>query len=333
MGKYHRLAREERYQIDALLKSGQSLRAIARNLKRNPATICRELKRNRDGIGGLYWPENAHERAFRRKSKVRLGARKLRGDLEKLIWKRLKQDWSPEQIAGRLRCEKNPVQISYGSIYRYVYEKALFAQDVNSSTLFESLRTKRKNRIRRKPAKYGSVARARRLIEEREFIEKRPEIVEQRKRIGDYERDTVRGRDNLTQTHVLLTIVDRTSRLTRVAWTRKDGDSIHRATVALLKGLPVRTITNDNGSEFSKFKTTASALNTKIYFSHPRCCWERGTNENTNGLLRQYFPRTTDFTRIDPKEVRRVEKLLNSRPRKCLGFKTPAELHRGRLAS
>ena len=156
-------------------------------------------------------------------------------------------------------------------------------------------------------------------------ITKRPKVVDKKIRLGDLERDLICG----TQTGaVILSVNDRVSRKVKIGWTPgKASKLIHKKTIALLKNHPgVRSLTNDHGCEFAQYKRTEKILRTKIYFSTKGCAWERGANENTNGLLRQYFPRRMDFNRITQKQIRAAENRLNNRPRKCLAFQTPNEV-------
>ena len=157
----------------------------------------------------------------------------------------------------------------------------------------------------------------------------RPKIVDERIRFGDFERDSVQGK---FKGPVLLTIVDRLSRLTKIKKVRWiNAEATHRATVELLRNLPINTITNDNGSEFADHQLTAKALGADIYFNDPYSSWQRGTNENTNGLIRQYYPKGTDFTKVSDLDVKHLEDLLNNRPRKTLGYKTPNEVQNSQI--
>lgn len=326
MANYRRLTRDERYQIEALLKSGLGIRAIARQLKREPSSISREVKKlklllvplSSTSIEcGSYSAGLAEEWTQGKRRQPRFNDRKIQGQLEVAIREKLLLDWSPEQISGKFRISRSKRQVCFLTIYRYIER-----DKAEQGELWKHLRILRKNG---KDRKIPSWRPYRVNICDRVKIKERPKIVEQRSRLGDFERDSVLGIFNGS---ILLTIVDRTSRLLKMAWLpEKNSQLVHRATVALLKTEIVNTITNDNGSEFARHKQTAQALDASIYFSRSYRAWERGTNENLNGLIRQYFPRKRDIGNPSPSELRRITHLINSRPRKCLGYKTPLEVH------
>jgi IS30 family transposase len=307
--------------MEVLLRRGDGIRVIARILKRSPSTISRELKRNGDSlVKGAYWAAPAHDRTLVRRKHAKPQLRRIDNEpeLKQRIREMFQEDLSPEQAAGRLAFEKKHKPVSYSSIYRFVYRDYLLGGDL--------WRKLRKPRWKRRRMQYLKNRPNQGQILNRVFIENRPKIIDARKRRGDFERDTVRGS---AHEPVILTIVDRKSKLTRLAFLRKKtAKDTHEKTVALLgPDSHCHSITNDNGKEFAWHEKTASELGIPIYFSHPHCSWERGTNENTNGLLRQYFPKGSDFTQITEEQVIRVEQLLNHRPRKCLGYRTPLEVH------
>lgn len=309
---YRRLTREERYQIGALKNSGLSIRAISRQLLRQASTISRELKR----CPNLpYEPDKADHAAVKKASCRNFGKLKLRGPLLEYVREKIVADWSPEQIAGRLKHDQAVTTISLQSIYKYL------AKDKETGgRLTAHLRILRKERKDRKKLHWQRKAVN---TDDRVSIEQRPPIVEERRRLGDFERDTVFGTFGGA---LLLSHVDRVSRITKLAlvdW--KSSDLIHEATLKCLRGEIVETITNDNGAEFARHRKTAEALGASIFFSHPYRSWERGSNENTNGLIRQYFPRRTAIKSAE--RVAEVEHILNSRPRKCLDYRTPYEVH------
>ena len=321
---YKRLTLEERYQIQALKKSELSYRKIAQQLNRSHSTIVREINNNSTSHG-YYLPQPASDKVLgRRKGK---GPEcKIKGWLEDLIRNQLTNcQWSPEQISGRLKrrsrshSHKNKKGISHESIYRFIFKDYKEGGD-----LYKHLRRKRKKRRTRKQTRNIKTLGYRRDVRS---IEDRPSIVDKRVRFADFERDTIKNKNN--KGPGLLTIVDRKSKRTKIAKVKKVGDQwVTQATLKLLKDTKVNTITNDNGMEFSSVKIIEEKLKTKVYFNHPHASYERGTNENTNGLIRQYFPKGTDFNLVSHKEVKRVENLLNNRPRKCLGYRTPFEVHR-----
>jgi transposase, IS30 family len=230
--------------------------------------------------------------------------------------------WSPEQIQGRLRLEKQQT-VSAEWIYQHVY-----ADKRNGGTLYRHLRSQKKQRKR-----YAGHAR-RAQIPNRTSIEKRPKIVASKKRIGDWEGDTLIGAHHRG---AILSCTERKSKLTLLRKLDTKGAlEVKREFIDLLAPVAdkVFTITLDNGKEFCEHKAIAAGLNAQIYFAHPYASWERGFNENTNGLIRQYLPKKTDFALVTDGEVLRVEARLNNRPRKTLGFKTPNEVffkHRLRL--
>jgi IS30 family transposase len=308
MSKYHRLTHAERYQIAVLLDSGFSVRQIAGKLQRSASTISREIQRNKNVKS--YDANTSQKRAQERRRHVGPGL-KLQGELLEYVLEKLRHDWSPQQIQGRILLERG-VRISHETIYKHIYSDS-------RSELWTHLRRKRKRRKPRSQAKktYNIGIRTNRT-----WIEKRPQEVEARERLGDVERDTIEGRRSGS---LLLTTVDRTSRLTRIRWIeKKNAYLIHEATVEMLKDMGLKTITNDNGAEFGLHDMTAKELNTSIYFSRPYSSWQRGSIENMNGLIRQYFPHRSP---IEPGMAQRVEDLLNNRPRKCLGYRTPNEVH------
>ena len=315
MARFRRLTREERYQIQALIDTGLSIRETARHLKRSPSTVCRELPK---GIShGSYCPARANRETERLKRLPIPERRKVRGEIQTYILSKLALDWSPEQMAGRLRFERGHTVISTPTIYKFLEQNKVYGGE-----LWKRLRILRKQRKDRKQAHW----KPKEHLPGRVMIEKRPKIVELRKRLGDYERDTVRGRVNRA---MLLTLVDRTSRLVKIERIAKNSSElVHQATVTALKNEPVKTITNDNGTEFSKHYKTKKALRAPVYFANSYRSWERGTNENTNGLIRQYFPKRKKKDPPNKKRLKQIERLLNNRPRKVLGFKTPAEVHR-----
>jgi transposase, IS30 family len=315
---YQKLTLEERYQIMALNKSKISVREMASILGRHPSTISRELRRNSEYTRNNYRAGIAHKKYLKRRSVIHRPL-KIQGELATEIFHYLSMQWSPEQISGRLK--RRGTEICHETIYRHIFKNYQFG-----GRIYQNLRRGRKRRRSHKVSRIYKSARKNRDINP---ISKRPKIVEQRKRIGDFERDTVQGK---FKGPVLLTIVDRVSRITKIKklpWL--NSEATHEATIQLLKDLPVKTITNDNGSEFSAHKETATALNTKIFFNDPYASWQRGTNENTNGLIRQYYPKGTDFNLVSDEDVKKLEGLLNNRPRKTLGYRTPNEVLKSRI--
>lgn len=313
---YRRLTREERYQIAALRKTAQTLNDIGRVLGRPASTISREIRANAGWMG--YDGQTAHLNSRNRRKNCRCGPEpKIAGDNERQVREHLESHWSPEQISGRLKTERG-IKISCSSIYRFIYKDAEQGGD-----LWRCLRTQRR---KRKTQKRSILAANFKKLNEVRPIRDRPKIVDEKKRLGDLERDLIWDR---RLGSAILTINDRATRRVRIAWIpSKSSEIVHRKTLELLRDYPqIKTITNDHGTEFAKHRETERALGAKVYFSNKGCAWERGANENTNGLLRQYFPRQMDFGQIRPSQLRAAENLLNNRPRKCLGYRTPNEVH------
>lgn len=303
---YKQLTSEQRYQIYALLKSGQKKSEIAKVLGVHKSTIGRELKRNRGKRG--YRPKQAHRKTLRRRKKTK---KRINAKTWAIVEEKIRQDWSPEQVSGWLK-RNTAIRISHEWIYQYIYADKRAGGD-----LHEHLRCQKKYRKR-----YGSKDR-RGKIRNRVSIEERPEIVEQRKRLGDWEADTIIGKGGRG---AIVTLVERKSRLTLLEKIkRRTAEATEKAIVSLLQPyhLQTLTITFDNGKEFANHQEIAKQLQADTYFAHPYASWERGTNENTNGLIRQYFPKGSDFSSITDDQIIFVKERLNSRPRKCLDFQDP----------
>src|SRR2546421_7313292 len=307
---YKQLAREQRYQINVLKRAGHNQTFIAAMIGCHKSTISRELRRNRGQKGYRHY--QADELAYDRQCEA------YRSRIAWHTWQEverlLRQDWSPEQIAGRLKLEQQP-SVSHEWIYLYVY-----ADKRRGGTLHHHLRSQKKQRKR-----YSGYIR-RGQIPNRISIDKRPKIVATKGRFGDWEADTIVGARHKGG---ILSIVERKSKLTRLSkLATKAAAEMKYACVALLAPLAARvhTITVDNGKEFCDHKHIAARLQARIYFAHPYASWERGLNENTNGLVRQYFPKKYEFARISEKDLQQVEDLLNNRARKTLGYRTPNEV-------
>jgi len=307
---YTQLTREQRYQISALIKAAHNQAQIAFIIGCHKSTVSRELRRNSGKHG--YYPGQAHQ-CSRRRQRHSHGPR-IPADTWRQVKLLLAQQWSPEQIHGRLKLERQRT-VSHERIYLYIY-----ADKRRGGTLHCHLRSKKKQRKR-----YGGYIR-RGQIPNRTGIEQRPAIVASKRRYGDWEADTIIGARHQGG---ILSVVERKSKLTRLhKLESKSATEVKAATIALLAPLMdrVHTITVDNGKEFVQHEAISAALQAPIYFSHPYAAWERGLNENTNGLVRQYFPKKSDFRNITDAEVQRVEDLLNDRPRKTLGYRTPNEV-------
>ncbi len=307
---YKQLAREQRYQIYALMRAGHNQTRIAALVGCHKSTISRELRRNR-GLKG-YRPYQADELAFDRQSEAYRS--RIAWETWQQVERLLRQEWSPEQIAGRLKLEKQPT-VSHECIYLYIY-----AEKRRGGTLHRHLRSQKKQRKR-----YSGYIR-RGQIPNRISIDERPQIVARKARFGDWEADTIVGARHKGG---ILSVVERKSKLTRLRkLATKAAAEMKDNTIELLAPLAakVHTITVDNGKEFCDHELIAAGLQARIYFAHPYASWERGLNENTNGLVRQYFPKKYHFARFTDKDLQQVEDLLNNRPRKTLGYRTPNEV-------
>lgn len=306
------LTLEKRYHISSLLKIGYTQKSIAQEIGVHPSTISRELRRNtyRDS----YHPELAQiEASLRQKHKKKYYA--ITKVIERYIRAKLKEDWSPEQIAGRMKRDKGLV-ICHETIYRYIY-----VNKSNGGRLYKFLRHKNK-----KYHKRTNSYRRRGTIIGRISIDKRPKIVEKKRRIGDFEIDTVIGKNHIG---ALVTVVDRKSKFTLIRnVASKQADVVTRALIEMLAPIKAitKTITSDNGKEFAYHKQVSDALDTDFYFANPYHSWERGLNEHTNGLIRQYLPKKTDLTQVSKEKIITIQDNLNHRPRKILNYKTPYEV-------
>ncbi len=308
MRQYTQLTQEQRYHIYALKRTRNFTQSqIAEMISVHKLTISRELKRNRGGRG--YRPKQAHEFALARRRAH--AVTHISQDIWELVKKILWLDLSPEQISGRLKIERG-ISISHESIYQYIY-----ADKQNSGDLYKHLRCQKK--------RYGKYS-LRGQIPDRIGIELRPAIVNARCRIGDWEVDTIIGKGHcqaivsLTERRSMFTLLGKVPQKSTELVT----DTIIRLLIPFKK--MVHTITSDNGREFTDHKTIAKKLKAAFYFAHPYHAWERGLNENINGLVRQYFPKDHDFKTITEEQINLIIDRLNNRPRKGLGFLTPKEV-------
>jgi IS30 family transposase len=308
---YHQITSEERYILATLRKQGFNQSEIARELGRHRSTICRELKRNSARWDGHYRPSKAIERTAGRRSRSRRNLRFSRSDLRR-VEAQLRQLWSPEQICGRLR---GSLSISHETIYRHIWRDRILG-----GTLHTCLRGARKQRRKR----YGAYDSRGRLAGKR-HISERPLAAEQRSEIGHWEIDTVIGKGSR---HCLVTIVDRKTGYVVIGKLRaRTKEHTNHRTLRLIRQHPQRfkTITADNGTEFHDYLQLERTTGVAFYFATPHHSWERGTNENTNGLIRQYVPKGTSMTLLSQQRCNAIAQALNDRPRKRLGFKTPQE--------
>jgi len=308
---YSQLTQEERYQIAAMKGEEKKPSEIAAALGRAPCTIYREYNRNKGKRA--YRPQQAHEKAMERRHVPRRPIT-FTAELQGCIEEKIKEYWSPEQICGRFAFEGQSC-VSHERIYQF-----LKADKNNGGTLYTYLR--RSNRKNKK--RFGAPSRQGQMPN-RISIDERPAVVNEKSRLGDWEGDTVVGRNHQGG---LCTNVERVSKyalIGRVA--RTTAEEVHAVTVKKFQTgkVPAHTMTYDRGREFAWHERLENVLKISVYFAHPYSSWERGLNENTNGLIRQFFPKKTDFSNITDAEVDRVQDLLNHRPRKTLGYLTPHE--------
>lgn len=308
---YHHVTREERSQIRLLKAMRYSVSEIARQLKRHRSTISREIKRN--GGSWSYYTDQADRRARERRRVASRNRGKMKPQLLEKVIKGIKQQWAPEQISGHLKIEGT--FISHESIYKLIREDKQAGGE-----LYKHLRHRGKRYKKRLNGKKAG----RGCIPNRIDISERPKIVEKKIRIGDWESDTIIGAKNQG---VLLSSVDRHSKFVLLKKLRsKFSQGVVEAFNKMMKGLVVHTITFDNGKEFAGHEKIASMLNASCYFAKPYHSWERGLNEHTNGLVRQYLPKSKNLNEVTDEQLAIIEERLNHRPRKVLGYKTPYEV-------
>jgi IS30 family transposase len=313
---YAQITVAERYTIGILRRLGHSAAAIARDLGRHRSTIGREVHRNATRHDGSYRPQLADWYARGRRSHSRRNQRFSAADWA-LVHARLREHWSPEQVAGRFRVAQL-LRISHETIYRHIW-----ADKRAGGTLHTHLRGAQK-RFRKR---YGYYDRRGRLTGKRSISE-RPAIVEARGRIGDWEADTILGATG--DRHCLLSLVERkTGYLVLGKLRARTAAEVNRRAAPLLQQQPhpVHTITSDNGTEFHDYAALEAQTQARCYFATPHHAWERGTNENTNGLVRQYAPKRQSMARLTQHDCATIARQLNHRPRKRLGYRTPEECY------
>jgi IS30 family transposase len=310
---YKRVTIEERSQIWALLQAGKGNNEIARLLGRNKSTISREISRNR-GRRGYRWRQ-ANRLAIARAR--RPGPRRFTEAVKLDVEEKLHQGWTPEMICGRAALEGR-AHVSKETVYKYIYADAKSGGD-----LWRCLPRSKRMRKRRCPRQDG---RGRGIIPGRRGIEQRSIEVLARGTVGHWEGDLVVGAQS---SGYLVTLVERKTRFTVVAFSpTKEANAIKAAIIAALApfiGI-CDSITFDNGKEFAQHTEMGHALGADIFFATPYHSWERGTNENTNGLIRRLYPKSSSFAVMGEQDLRRIDTFLNDRPRKCLGWKTPREV-------
>ena len=323
--KYKHLSILEREKIQELFWQRKSIRYISEKLGRSPSSISREFKRNFPEEHKRYTPRLAHERAlFKRKCRGRIERLKTKETREYVI-KHLKEKWSPEQISGRIRIDLRKT-ISHEAIYQFIYVQVHRDGWGYLKPQHEDLRIYLRRKQKRRQKK--GTRKCQRIFKTNGVsIDERPKIVEDRKRIGDWESDSVESINHRPGVNTLL------ERKSGMYFVTKLKNKTSLATVYAIKKrmtwIPEklkRTMTFDNGPENRDWRLFEETTFIKSYFAHPYHSWERGSNENTNGLLRDYFPKKTDFSIIPEEEILKVEYSLNTRPRKRLGWKTPLEV-------
>ena len=321
--KTSRLTLKERIQIETLLNENKTKAYIAKTIKRSRSTISREVNKWIDNKNNKYdaylahW--NAKEEYINKRNTDKISKYKK---LRFYIFKRLLSDWTPEQIAGKLKIEypnDNIMSISHESIYRYIYTKP--QASLNKKLIKLLVRKKPRRKPPKKRRGTGS------KITNQVSIDNRPKHIELREEIGHWEGDLMIGKNHKS---AIGTIVERKSRYTLIVKLKaRNSTEVAKMFSKILNKLnPVlkKSMTYDNGIEMAKHQEITKKTGVKIYFAHPYSSWERGTNENTNGLIRRYLPKGTDFNKISLKELLIIQEKLNNRPRKIIGFKTPKEI-------
>jgi len=319
MNHYSQLTQEQRYHIYGLQKAKKSQTYIADKIGMHKSTISREVRRNRGDRG--YRPQQAHQCALDKRKHAEKHI-KFAPELEKIVTEKILLDWSPDQISGYLRKE-GVAEISHERIYQF-----LLVDKKAGGMLYTHLRHSGKKRKKR----YGSKDR-RGQIKNRISIDERPKTVEKKQRIGDWEGDTIIGKH---QQKAIVTLVDRASKVVRIGpVATKHSDVVSAIMIKLLMPMEPtnHTVTLDNGKEFSDHEKIAQSLNINIYFAHPYSSWERGLNENTNGLIRQYIRKGSSFEDVTNERIKFIENRLNNRPRKSLGYLTPNEVYQRAINS
>lgn len=323
--QYKHLTIEEREIIQTMHWEKQSIRAIARMLGRPPSCVSRELKRNYPPERKVYTPRLAHARALEKRTSRGRKERLKSDSIREYVITHLKQRWSPEQIAIRIPLDLE-LHISYEAIYQFIYVQiprdGYGEPKETTIDLRSCLRRRRKRRQVKLSRKSQRILRLKGTS-----IEQRPLVVAERSRFGDWEGDTVESKDHKPGVNTLLERKSGLYFITRIS--SKTSKATATAVALRMRVLPKRlkrTLTTDNGPENSAWQLVEELTGLKTFFAHPYCSGERGANENTNGLLRDYFPKGTDFTKISDAELAKVEYALNTRPRKRLGGRTPLEV-------
>jgi IS30 family transposase len=314
------LTAAQRYTIASMREAGYNQIAIAKTIGKNKSVISRELRRNSDGRTGKYKGALAQKKyAFRMRLKPK--QKRFTESIEDYVVQELEKKMSPEQIAGRAKLEGIEC-VSHERIYQYIW-----ADKRKKGKLYTHLRTKGK-----KYRKRGDYKDKRGMIKDRVDIDQRPEIVEKRERFGDFEIDTIIGANHKG---AILTINDRATGIVKIRkLSGKNAEMLAEQTIKALSPWKayVKTITADNGKEFAAHKKIAEGLNIDFYFAHPYHSWQRGSNENLNGLIRQYIPKKSNYSTFSDQYIQWVEDELNNRPRKRFNFRSPNEIIKQKVA-
>ena len=318
MKQYHHLTQQERYLIEYHLSMGKKQKEVAEILRCNPSTISREIKRNRHiNFGGqVIYDYLFADYEARKRNEIKPKRTAFTKEVKEYVIKSLKSQHSPEQISGRIYQDIG-YNISAETIYKFVYKDKAQGGMLYTNLRWQNRKRKRRLHGRKRHREYGSTS--------RKSIHDRDVCVETKSRFGDLEIDTIIGKNHK---QAILTIVDRK---TKYLWIQKlifkRCENVSKATNKILASVSnhIHSITADNGSEFANYQEIENKLRVDFYFCDPYSSWQRGLNEHTNGLIRQYLPKKTDFTKVDYKTIKMIQNRLNNRPRKALGFKTPKE--------
>jgi len=316
MREYRQLTEEDRIEIYAMKQAGKEQNKIAVKLGVHPSTISRELSRN-TGLRS-YRPKQAQQKTLHRRFTARKAV-KMTPETIDYIESKLTEQHSPEQIAERMKLDPDwhGLTVSHERIYQHIWQ-----DKAQGGMLYKHLRiggTKQQRKRRNSRDMRGT-------IKNRVGIQERPKIVERKIRIGDWEGDTIVGKNHQG---ALVTLVERKSKLTLIGKVdRYTAEVVEKTIISLMELLPRRnyTLTVDNGKEFASHESVAETLQIKVYFADPYSAWQRGLNENTNGLIRQYVPKGSDVRSLTDHQIQHIVDRLNNRPRKSLGFLTPNEV-------
>lgn len=311
--KYTHIKKAERLEIAILLKKGYSLRDIAGALNRDPSTISREIKRN--SVKRRYVPEKAQHKAYVKRKYSKYQGMKIveDRDLRNYVEEKLKEDWSPEEISGRIReVDKEIKYVSYLAIYKFVYS-------VYGRLLENHLRYKGKKRKKRQREKIGQ-------LKNRVFIDKRPEIISKKERFGDWEGDLIVS--NKSGKGVLIVLYERKAMYVAIKKLLTRSCHLINQYIKEMTGgfIYFNSLTIDNDISFRKHQELSQSLGCPVYFCHPYHSWEKGGVENINKLIRQYIPKGSDISKYSDQYIKEIEIKLNNRPRKSLNYKTPLEV-------